>query len=240
MKKNKKLILSIIKLAVIVILSCLFFIGIYFILKTTGWVGKFNNIQELKTIILSAGFWSYCVFVVLQFLQVTVLPLPAFATTIVGVILFGPFIAFILSTLAILLGSIFAFYLGKLFGIKLLYWAIGQDKTILIQNKLSKGKYAFFLMMLFPLFPDDILCMLAGVVNMDFKYFLTTNLITRPISLFCLCFISTGIVIPYHSWGLVVWTIILLIVIFLFVFTIKYKTQIENFFELKLKQNKKD
>lgn len=240
MNKNKNLILSIIKLGVIALLSCLFFIGIYFILKTTGWVGKFNNIQELKTIILSAGFWSYCVFVVLQFLQVTILPLPAFATTIVGVILFGPFIAFILSTLAILLGSIFAFYLGKLFGIKLLYWAIGKDKTISIQNKLSKGKYAFFLMMLLPFFPDDILCMLAGVVNMDFKYFLNTNLITRPISLFCLCFISTGVVIPYHSWGLVVWSIILLVVIFLFIFAIKYKQQIENFFEFKLKQNKKD
>ena len=167
--------ISIIKLGVIAIISCLFFIGIYYILKTTGWIGKFNNIQELKTIILSAGFWSYCVFVVLQFLQVTILPLPAFATTIVGVILFGPLKAFILSTLAILLGSIFAFYLGKTFGIKLLYWAIGKDKTILIQTKLERGKYVFFLMMLFPLFPDDILCMLAGVVNIDFKYFLSIN-----------------------------------------------------------------
>ena len=240
MNKKKPLVLSILKLSLIALLSCLFFIGIYFILKTTGWIGKFNNIQELKNIILSAGFWSYCVFVVLQFLQVTILPLPAFATTIVGVILFGPFIAFILSTLSILLGSIFAFYLGKLFGIKLLYWAIGQDKTILIQNKLSKGKYAFFLMMLFPFFPDDILCMLAGVVNINFKYFLTTNLITRPISLFCLCFVSTGVVIPYHSWGLFVWAIIFLAVILLFVFTIKYKQQIENYLKLKLKQNKKD
>jgi uncharacterized membrane protein YdjX (TVP38/TMEM64 family) len=240
MNINKSLILSIIKLGIIALLSCLFFIGIYFILKTTGWIGKFNNIQELKTIILSAGFWSYCVFVVLQFLQVTILPLPAFATTIVGVILFGPLISFILSTLAILLGSIFAFYLGKNFGIKLLHWAIGKQKTIFIQTKFEKGKYAFFLMMLFPFFPDDILCMLAGVVNMNFKYFLTTNLITRPISLFCLCFVSTGIVIPYHSWGLIVWSIIFLIIIFLFIFTVKYKQKIENFFNLKLSPNKKD
>jgi membrane protein DedA with SNARE-associated domain len=82
--------------------------------------------------------------------------------------------------------------------------------------------------------------MLAGVVNMNFKYFLTTNLITRPISLFCLCFVSTGIVIPYHSWGLIVWSIIFLIIIFLFIFTVKYKQKIENFFNLKLNPNKKD
>ena len=147
--KIKSIILPFFKLALITIMSCLFFVGAYFILKRTGLIGKFNNIQELKTIILSSGFWSYCVFTVLQFLQVTILPIPAMVTTIVGVIIFGPFISFLLSTLAILLGSIFAFYLGKIFGIKLLYWAIGKEKTTGIQLKLQKGKYLFFLMMVY-------------------------------------------------------------------------------------------
>lgn len=227
--KIKTIILPILKLCLITIASCLFFIGIYFILKYTGWIGKFSNMQELKTIILSSGFWSYCVFVVLQFLQVTILPMPAMVTTIVGVIIFGPFISFLLSTLAILLGSIFAYYLGKTFGVKLLYWAIGKDKTKSFQLKIQKGKYIFFLMMLFPFFPDDILCMLAGVLNMNFKFFLTTNLITRPISLFCLCFISTGFVIPFHSWGIFVWVLIIFIILFLIIFSFKNKQKIEVF-----------
>ncbi|MBR1985066.1 MAG: TVP38/TMEM64 family protein [Clostridia bacterium] len=240
MNKTKSFLISVLKLILITLLGCGFFVGIYFILKHTGWIGKFNNIHELKTLILSAGFWSYTVFVVLQFLQVTILPLPAFATTIVGVILFGPFIAFLLSTLSIILGSIFAFFLGKTFGIKLLYWAIGKEKTLAMQSKLEQGKYIFFLMMLFPFFPDDILCMLAGVINMDFKFFLITNFITRPISLFCLCFVSTGIIIPFHSWGIVVWILLAIILISIFVFSIKYKSQIENFFTFKLKTNKKN
>ena len=239
-KKLKNSLFSLIKLLFICLSTCLFIVGLYFLLKNTGWIGKFNNIQELKTIILSAGFWSYCVFVVLQFLQVTILPIPAFASTIVGVIIFGPFITFVLSTLSILLGSLFAFYLGKLFGIKLLYWAIGKDKTISMQNKLQKGKYVFFLMMLFPFFPDDILCILAGVINMDFKFFLTTNLITRPISLFCLCFISSGVFIPFHSWGLVVWLFIAIVLIISLFFAFKYKQKIESFFNLRLWTKKKD
>ena len=228
--KLKTFIKPLLKLIFITTLSCLFFVGLYYILKYTGWLGKFSNIQELKNLILSAGFWSYCVFVVLQFLQVTILPLPSMLTTIVGVIIFGPFISFFLSTLAILLGSIFAFFLGRLFGIKLLYWSIGKDKTINLQNKLKKGKFIFFIMMLFPFFPDDILCMLAGVINMDFKFFFFTNLITRPIGIFLTCFVGTGTIIPFNSWGIIIWIIIAVILITLFLISLKRKDKIEALF----------
>ena len=228
--KIKSTIKAITKLVFVTLLGCLFFVGIYYILKYTGWLGKFSNMQELKNIILSAGFWSYCVFVVLQFLQVTILPLPAMLTTIVGVVIFGPFITFVLSTLAILAGSIFAFFLGKLFGVKLLFWSIGKEKTYLFQEKLKKGKFIFFIMMLFPFFPDDILCMLAGVINMDFKFFFFTNLITRPLGLFTICFIGTGTIIPFHSWGIIIWLLIAVVLIILISIVFKKKDKIEAMF----------
>jgi len=182
--------LPFLKLTTITAVSCLLFVGLFFLLKATGWLGKFSNVQELKKIILSAGFFSYCVFVALQFLQVTIIPLPASITTIVGVILFGPLVAFILSLLAILLGSFFAYFLGRTFGEKLLFWAIGKKKTLQMQNLSKKGRIIFFLMMLFPFFPDDILCIMAGVSNMDFRFFLMTNLVTRTVGIFCLCFLG--------------------------------------------------
>lgn len=234
----KQNILPIIKLLIVTTFSILLFVGLYFIFKVTGVIGKFNNIEELKLIILSSGFWCYAVFVLLQFLQVTILPIPAMVTTIVGVIIFGPFIAFILSTLAIILGSIFAYILGKTFGMKLLYWSIGKEKTTYLQSKLEKGKFIFFIMMLFPLFPDDILCMLAGVINLNFKFFLITNLITRPISLFCLCFLSSGYIIPFSSWGIVVWIILAIILICSFIILVKHKAKIENFVNIKILKNK--
>lgn len=184
----KDIFFSILKLITIFVVSCGIFVGIYFLLKTTGLLGKFNNVQELKKIILSGGFWSYFIFALLQYLQVTVLPLPASVTTLVGVILFGPYIAFFISLLSILLGSITAYILGKSIGIKLLIWAVGKEKTKQVQQLFSKGKFIFFLMMLFPLFPDDLLCMFAGVSNMDFKFFIYTNIITRCVGIFCLCF----------------------------------------------------
>jgi len=228
--KFSKTIKSLCKFILVIVISFLFISTIYFILKKTGFLGKFNNIQELKAIILSAGFWAYGVYVVIQFLQVTIIPLPASITTIVGVILFGPLKAFILSTLAILLGSLFAYVLGKIFGIKLLNWIFGSEKTLQLQEKIKKGKIIFFVMMLFPFFPDDILCILAGVINMDFKFFLYTNLITRPLGLFCLCFLGSGSIIPFSSWGIAVWAIIILLILFLVFFVYKKKKKVFAFF----------
>lgn len=189
----KSSIVGLIKLALVFVLSILFFVGLFFFFKWTGIMGKFNNVEELKAIISSAGFLSYFVFALLQFLQVTFIPLPASVTTIVGVVLFGPIKAFIVSLLAILCGSLVAYFIGKMFGSKILPWAIGQNKADEISSLLGKGKIAFFFMMLFPFFPDDLLCLLAGVSKMDFRFFLVVNLITRAIGLFCLCFVGSGI-----------------------------------------------
>ncbi len=190
-RHNKAYFLAVLKLFSVFILSCAFFVGLYYLFKSTGWLGNFESVEELKKIIQGAGFYSYSIFVLIQFLQVTILPIPGIVTTIVGVILFGPVIAFFLSLLAILLGSISAYFIGNILGIKVLKWAIGKEKTEVLQNKLKKGKYVFFLMMLFPFFPDDILCILAGVINMDFKFFLNTNLITRTIGIFSTCFLGS-------------------------------------------------
>ena len=179
-----------VKLTVTFLLSIGFFVGLYYLFKNTGWIGKFSNVAELKVILSSAGFWSYAVFAVMQFLQVSIIPMPASVSTIVGVICFGPWIAFGISLVAILLGSIVAYIFGRVFGSKLIYWIVGKERGEEFCKLLLRGKWAFFVMMLLPLFPDDILCIVAGACGMNFRFFLVTNLITRTIGIFCLCFLG--------------------------------------------------
>lgn len=213
-------------------------LGGYFILKNTGLLEKFNNLEDIKNFILSGGNFSVFIFVLIQFLQVTILPLPTFLTTIAGALIFGPLKTFILSFVSIMLGSFFAFWLGRKFGKKILVWIAGKHDAEKWTQKLTNGKYAYFLMMLFPAFPDDILCIAAGVTNMTLKFFTITNLITRPLGLFCLCYIGSGNLIPYHGWGLIVWGIIIVFVIASFIISIKYQDKIENFIN-KLTKKKK-
>lgn len=214
---------------VISILVCIA-LAIYLPLKLTGALDKISSAQELKDIILSGGAFSYIIFCLIQFLQTTILPIPAIVTTLAGVYVFGPWIAFWLSIVSVLLGSLFSFFLGRTLGTKIAYWIAGEESTKKWQQKLEKGKYVFFLMMLFPLFPDDILCLVVGATtSMTYRFFIITNLITRPIAIASTCFFGSGLIIPFSGWGIPVWIVLIILMAGLFFVSIKYESQIENF-----------
>lgn len=226
MEKKRKIIKT------LIIFSCFvaIILAIYLPMKLTGLLDKINSADELKEVILNAGVYSYIVFFTIQFLQTVILPIPAMITTIAGTLVFGPYIACIISLVAVLSASILCFFLGRKIGKNLLIWVIGEKDTLKWQKTLEKGKYVFFLMMLFPIFPDDILCLVVGgITSISFKFFLITNLITRPIAIISTCFLGSGYLIPFSGWGIPVWIAIIILGIVLFYISIRYQSQIENF-----------
>ena len=228
-KKPEKKITKILRLSLTLIIFVGFIVGIYLLLKFSGALDEFDDVEDLTKFIKETGIYGLLVFFVLQFLQVTILPLPGFVTTIAGSIVFGPLPCFAVSSFAIILGSICSFALGRKFGNKLLIWCVGIDDAKHWKEVLTECKYAFFLMMLFPFFPDDILCLVAGVTNMSYKFFLITNLITRPVSVFCTCYIGSGYLIPFKGWGIGVWIFMVVAIVVLFLLSAKYQTKIEQF-----------
>ena len=204
------------------------FILFYIILKTTGIWEKVNSIEKLKKIVESGGVFSFVVFAILQILQTTILQIPSIFVTIAGTLVFGRWTAFILSFISVMIGSVIMFWFGRKAGRKFLNWIAGKDDADKWVDRMSHGKYLFFLMMLFPLFPDDILCVVAGVTNMSFGFFLTTNLIARSIGIACTVFLGSGSVIPFSGWGLIVWGVIILVVAILFYLSVKYQNKIDE------------
>lgn len=215
------------------------FIVIFLILYFTGALDKIDSVEELKDFILRGGVWSHVIFVIIQFLQVTFIPLPAAITTIAGALVFGPWITLGLSLIAVMAGSIFAFWLGRKFGTKIIVWIAGEEDAKKWSDKLSQGKYLFFLMLLFPGFPDDILCMIVGATSMSYKFFITANLITRPIVFAVMVFLGSGSVVPFTGWGIPVWIVLILLAALSFYVSIKYEKQIETFLIDKSKKLKK-
>ena len=202
----------------------------YFALESFGLLEILSSKEALQDAIASTGAWGMLVYVLLQFLQVTFIPLPAMLTTIVGTLMFGPLLATVLSFIGIMSGAIFAFWLGDKFGEKLVVWIAGKEQTEKYSKMLfDKGKYVFFLMMLFPLFPDDILCLVAGMTTMSFRFFLTTIFLTRPIGIIMTCYLGSGEIIPFHGWGLIVWGILIIAMAILFICSYKYQSKIEDF-----------
>lgn len=211
---------------VLVIMALIILITVIFLCKSGLW-NKINSIEKIRAIVERGGIFSFLIFMILQILQTTILQVPAILVTLAGTLIFGRLKAFLLSFLAVMIGSVIMFFIGRKVGRKFLNFLIGSEKTEKWINQLSNGKYLFFLMMLFPLFPDDILCVVAGLTNMSFSFFLITNIISRFIGIGCTVFLGTGMVIPFSGWGLVAWGAILIVVITLFYLSIKYKDKID-------------
>ena len=226
MNKNviKKILKSLLVLAIIVGIMFLS----YFILVWTGLWEKINSPEKLKQTILDLGFWGRSFFVFLQFMQVTFIPIPSPIIVIAGSLVYGPFQAGLLSLAGILLGSAVAFFIGRVFGSKIVVFIVGEEAKQKWTKFLNNCKYSFVLMMLLPCFPDDILCLVAGLTDMSWTFFMTTQLITRPIGIFLVSYLSSGQIIPYHGWGLIVWGIIIFISLFAIYLSMKYNETIEK------------
>lgn len=234
MSKKKKII----RILAVTMIAVAVMVLSYFTLVWTGVWEDINSVDKIKNFILRLGFWGRFGFVMLQFLQVTFLPIPAAVSTVAGTMIFGPLQASLLSLSGILLGSAFAFLLGRNFGKKLIVFMVGEETCHKWTKVLTDAKYAFFVMMLMPIFPDDILCLVAGVTDMTWTFFAVTILLTRPIGIFMTCYLGSGDIIPFSGWGLAVWAVFGAFVVTTVVLSLKYGSQIENFFRKKLKISK--
>lgn len=211
----------------------------YVIMKKTGFWEEINSMEKIKEWVLSGGVFSFLIFILLQILQTTILQIPAIFVTIAGALIFGRWPAFIMSYIAVMIGSLIMFWIGRKAGRKFLNWLVGEETANKWIDRMSNGKYLFFLMMLFPLFPDDILCVVAGLTKMSFPFFFWTNVLARGLGIACTVFFGSGAIIPFHGWGLIVWGILIVLVIILFYLSVKYKDKIDEIIKLMFKRKLK-
>ncbi len=211
----------------------------FFVLKATGLWEKVNSMEKIRGIVESGGVFSFLIFILLQILQTTILQIPAFFVTVAGALIFGNWPAFFMSYFAVMVGSVIMFWIGRKAGSGFLNWIVGKEEAEKWQNRMGRGKYLFVLMMLFPMFPDDILCVIAGMSNMKFSFFFLTNLIARGIGIACTVFFGSGSVIPFHGWGLIVWGVIILFVALLFYLSVRYRDKIDEMLKQMFKKKNK-
>lgn len=217
------------RIAIVALFIMLFILFVILLLKVCGLWEKLNSVAKFKNFILSLGFYGRSAFVFFQFLQVTFIPIPSPILIIAGSIIYGPLQAGLLSLSGILLGSALAFFLGKVFGQKIVKFMVGGDAQKKWTKFLNNCKFSFVLMMLLPCFPDDILCLVAGLTDMSWTFFMVTQFITRPIGIFSVSVFSSGNLIPYQGWGLIVWAVIFIFAFFLIYLSNKYSQNIEGF-----------
>ena len=208
------------------------FLVVYFALHRSGFMSSINSADDVVNYINNSGGVAEVIFVAANFLQVTVIPIPSTITTTAGAILFdGIWKPLYLTVIGLVAGSMFAFFLGRVFGVRFANWLVGE-KTIKKYKNMTKGrdKIVLFYMFLFPFFPDDFLCILAGMTDYTYVGFFLLQVFSRTIGVLTTILIAKGVVsIPFYGWWLLLWAVIIVAVVVLFILTIKYSEKIENF-----------
>lgn len=164
-------------LAAAVLLTC----GGGWLLWRTGFFQAATSIDGVRAYIGRFAPYSHLCFFLMQFLSVVIAPIPSNISAAAGGVLFGTWPAFLLTFGAVMAGSLLVFGLAR---------ALGRDfADRLVSRKLSdqyqsvletKAPVFLALAFLFPFFPDDVLCILAGLTSIPFRRFVLIALLTRP------------------------------------------------------------
>lgn len=210
------------------------FIAVFlYVLVRLGFFEIIRDEQSFEAFLEKSGKWMAVLFVVLQFLQVVILPIPSTVTVVAGAALFGPLVGSLLSLLGIVLGSVVAFLVGRYAGYRVVAWMVGKE-TLDKWLKKIKGKDKLLLsaMFLLPVFPDDVLCFVAGISSMSFPLFIGVILVSRILAIFTTSYSVT--IIPFDTWwGLLIWGILIALVIALLVVLTKKSDAILDWFAKK-------
>lgn len=185
----------------------------------SGFFAACHSVDSLRQYISSFAPYSHLCFFLIQFLSVILAPIPSNISAAAGGLLFGTIPSFLLTASAVAAGSLIVFLLARIIGRPFADKLVSRKLSAKYLDLINDRADLFLLLaFLFPFFPDDILCILAGLTKISLGRFALLVLLARPWGLlFASALGGASLSIP--PWGLVVLGVV---GITLFVLGMKY------------------
>ncbi len=140
----------------------------------------FFDYKRLRLFILSFGHFSAIMFILIQALQVVFAPVPGEVTGFVGGLIFGNVLGTLYSTIGLVFGSLVAFYISRLLGLRFVEKIVKKDYIDRFNYFVRhRGVNVSFILFLIPGFPKDSLCYLLGLTHMRVVDFILINVFAR-------------------------------------------------------------
>lgn len=155
---------------------------VYFMIKGFK-LGIFDSQESMANFVNGLGPAAPLVFVIIQIIQVIIPIVPGAFGTVVGVVVFGPWLGFLYNYIGICLGSIAVFFLSRRYGKPLVLRMIGKknyNRYIGWTTDNKNFETIFTVLIFLPVAPDDALCYLAGLTEMTVKRFIAIIILGKP------------------------------------------------------------
>lgn len=169
MKIDNRLIFKIILVLILVISGFLLFL----FSDKFSFISQLSNKELLKANLESYGLLTPFIYMGIQILQVLIAPIPGEITGIVGGYIFGPWLGFLYSTIALTAGSFINFIAARYAGRDAIRKLI-PNKYFTKFDKFfdEEGKIFILALFIFPGFPKDYFCVFLGITNIDLRLFI--------------------------------------------------------------------
>ena len=238
--KFKDLYLLLIKHRKFIVFLLVIFVITIIILSFSPKLEAFHP-KKVREFILGYGKFAPLVFIILQTLQVIFAPIPGQATGFAGGYLFGWKLGFLYSMIGLTVGSLIIFILSRKLGRPFVQKfnsaeAIHDFEGLFIADgsKMDKGistlkehsLLTFFLIMLLPALPDDLVCFVAGLSTIPIYKLLTAALLGRFPGMLVLSLVGDGVSKDELN---IFYVVFIVFCIILMVFYLFNKKSVENY-----------
>jgi len=149
------------------IIMILIILGIVvFGINFAPWViEKVKHPEALRQYLRSFGGLGFLMYILLQAVHVLLVVIPGDLFNICGGFIYDIPLGFLLSMIGIMLGTVCAFYISRLFGYEFISKIIPKEKIDKISNILNstKGMIGMLIICLIPVIPKDLMMYVAGL-----------------------------------------------------------------------------
>ena len=179
--------------------TVLFFAALVLLCWRAWRLGLFKSPDTLQAFIASYGVGAPLIFLLLQVLQILMAFIPGGMLLTGGVVIFGPWLGLLYNCIGTALGSCLNFWLAKRWGQPLVHHLLEDAAREKYLGWLEEGKKfdrLFAVAILLPFFPDDALCLIAGLSPMGWRRFLTLLALKVPsIALYSIVYATAGLLL---------------------------------------------
>lgn len=170
------------------------------------WRQVFSSRESVRDFVDQFDPYGPLAFFMVQAMQVIVAPIPGNVTALAGGALFGLWPGFLISTGGLFLGSVAAFAIARYYGRPIVEKLVKPQLVDKYIDTIANRHFVLlFLLFLFPFFPDDALCLIAGISALPFHVFLLLVVLGRPPGMFVASLVGSGVaVVPWWGWAIIV------------------------------------
>ena len=197
-----------------------------------------TNVNELREFILRFGIFSSIIFILFAVIQVIIPPIPGQIAGLAGGYLYGVFLGTFYTMIGLVIGSYIIFATSRKYGRPFIEKIVSKERLKKFDYIFSnKGAIILFVFLLIPIFPDDILCYLAGLTRIKMRNLMLINAIGRFPKYLVFNLIGSGLYAKNLVLVISLSIAMIIISLVVYIFRERLKDFIVNFSKRKKKPN---